>query len=101
MDRMVEGYERRDVALILSCYEPGALYVTPVGEAVAGADDLQILFNRILAMNPDLNFSRMRSRSLEMLLFTSAPMRAAGAMAPFIVACPLPRFGDKLRVTGG
>lgn len=56
MDRMVEGYEQRDVALILSCYEPGAAYVTAVGKAVVGADDLRILFDRILAMSPDFEF---------------------------------------------
>jgi uncharacterized protein (TIGR02246 family) len=56
MDRMVQGYEQRDVDLILSCYEPGASYVTAVGETMVGTNNLRILFGRILAMNPDFDF---------------------------------------------
>ena len=56
MDRMVDGYDKKDVELILGCYEAEASYATAVGHAVTGAPDLRNLFDQILSMDPDFSF---------------------------------------------
>ena len=56
MDRMIEGYRRRDVDMIVSTYAQEAAYAAVPGEPAMGRKALQNVFEQIIASNPVFNF---------------------------------------------